>query len=549
MWKNYKVSIFILCIIILFYINNPSLISKIKPESSMEFNRYAIIIGSNNGGPGKEKLKYSHDDVDSVANVFSELGNIAKHNIILLKDPSKKNVHKGLQNIKKNIEKNKSGRLEFLFYYSGHSDEEGILLNTEKMYYREIKEQITRIPVDVRIVILDSCSSGVFTRYKSGKMVKSFLKINNPEIKGHAFITSSSANELSQESDKIGGSFFTHYFTSGLRGAADANSDALITLNEAYQYAYNETIALVEKQKLLAQHPNYAFNLQGKGELVMTDIRKSSTVLIIDKNLIGRFYIRNKNEKLVIELNKLKDQPVELGLSEGDHSIVLEKDGKYYINETTLKEGVHVRLMEVNFKRIDKPPTFQSRSYFLSDNRLGLSFTNHVGKGISFQTRLSKTFYTKITAGYFNNKIGISPVPSLYDSVLLLGINLQANIYEFKLSRTDWRIYGLVAWDYFSYKEKLLPEDYYEQGKKTGDGLINPELDKSYPKKIRRFGDIVSAGFGIELSIFEKISVNVDLGLGLTRFENPQNQAAHYYDSGPKIETLVVGVFGIKYIF
>jgi hypothetical protein len=504
-------------------------------------NRYAIIVGSNNGGPNKEELKYSHSDVDSVAKVFQELGNVSKKNIIILKDPNKKSFLKNFHIIEQNMKKNKSGRLEFIFYYSGHSDTEGILLNRDKISYEIIKDRITKMPVDVRIVILDSCSSGVFTRYKSGKKVKSFLDIHTSEIKGYAFITSSSADELSQESDKIGASFFTHYFTSGLRGAADSNNDALITLNEAYQYAYNETISLVEKQKFMAQHPNYAFNLQGKGELVMTDIRKSSTVLIIDKSVTGRFYIRNKNEKLIVELNKLKVQPVEIGLSPGDYSIVLKSADKYYKYETTLKDGIHIRLIKNNFKQIEKPTTFLAKSYLFSNHQLGLSRSSMSGTGLSYQTRLSKIFYTKITAGYFPNSIEIEPNLPWDVNVFSLGINLQVHIYEFKFPFANWRFYILGAWHYFTYKEKLFPKNYfityYPSSNNKGDGLINPKLDKSYPKRNRRFGDITSIGLGMEISIFNKVSLNIDFGYGVSKFKTFEDELS-----------LVEGI-GVRYIF
>jgi len=76
-------------------------------------------------------------------------------------------------------------------------------------------------------------------------------------MKGDAFMTSSSANEASQESDAIRGSFFTYYLVSGLRGAADMIHDGRITLNEAYQYAYNETLSRTEKTMGGTQHPNY----------------------------------------------------------------------------------------------------------------------------------------------------------------------------------------------------------------------------------------------------------------------------------------------------
>jgi uncharacterized caspase-like protein len=61
-------------------------------------------------------------------------------------------------------------------------------------------------------------------------------------MRGYAFLTSSSPDEVAQESDHIGASFFTHYLVSGLRGAADVTGEGKVTLNEAYQFAFNETL-------------------------------------------------------------------------------------------------------------------------------------------------------------------------------------------------------------------------------------------------------------------------------------------------------------------
>ena len=68
------------------------------------------------------------------------------------------------------------------------------------------------------------------------------------DVEGHAFLTSSSADEAAQESDRIGGSFFTHYLITGLRGGADANADGKVTLGEAYQFAFAETVEPVASE-------------------------------------------------------------------------------------------------------------------------------------------------------------------------------------------------------------------------------------------------------------------------------------------------------------
>ena len=56
-------------------------------------------------------------------------------------------------------------------------------------------------------------------------------------------MASSSATELSQESDQLASSYFTHHLLLALRGAGDANQDGKVSLDEAYRYTYNRTLA------------------------------------------------------------------------------------------------------------------------------------------------------------------------------------------------------------------------------------------------------------------------------------------------------------------
>jgi len=59
---------------------------------------------------------------------------------------------------------------------------------------------------------------------------------------GTIVLTAGTLTEDAQESDQLGGSFFTHYLLSGLRGAADDNGDHIITVAEAFDYTRVQTI-------------------------------------------------------------------------------------------------------------------------------------------------------------------------------------------------------------------------------------------------------------------------------------------------------------------
>ena len=175
---------------------------------------------------------------------------------------------------------NSAQRLELVMYYSGHSDTEGLLLGPERFSYRELKKSLDTLPADVRIAILDACSSGAMTRQKGGTKRPPFMVDASNRVHGYAVLTSSSEDEAAQESDRIRASFFTHYLISGLRGAGDLSEDGRVTLNEAYHFAFHETLTRTQRTLGGAQHPALLYS--NGGEWGCGDDRykeyKSSTV-------------------------------------------------------------------------------------------------------------------------------------------------------------------------------------------------------------------------------------------------------------------------------
>src|SRR5215471_19069040 len=95
------------------------------------------------------------------------------------------------------------GGIEVILYYSGHADEQGLLLGSDRYSYRTLRDRLDEIPADVRIAVLDACASGAFTRLKGGKTRPPFLVDQSADMRGHAFLTSSAETEAAQESDRI----------------------------------------------------------------------------------------------------------------------------------------------------------------------------------------------------------------------------------------------------------------------------------------------------------------------------------------------------------
>ena len=303
-------------------------------DISAGVDRYAIYIGCNDGGKERDKLLYAGSDAKNFQKIMSEIGGVQDSNSFILIDPSKDKIDDTLDKITTKISRNKSNakRSEFIFYYSGHSDENSLLLGEAAYDYSSLKHKITEIPSDIHIVILDSCYSGNFIRTKGGQKKKPFLMDDSSVVKGHAYLSSSSAREFSQESDDIESSYFTNAMITGLRGAADTSGDNKVTLNELYSYAFNETLSKTESSKAGPQHPNYNITLVGSGDLILSDISNADAMLSISKEAKGTFIIRDSNGKLISEINKAAGLPILMALPVGTYTAVC-------INEFTTLQG------------------------------------------------------------------------------------------------------------------------------------------------------------------------------------------------------------------
>lgn len=337
----------------------------VAETSQTSIRRMVLVVGANNGGPGRVTLRYAGTDASRVATLTEELGGVSPTDIVRINDSKLSSLREALNAMQAKLAGAKAPgvRVEFLFYYSGHSDESGLLLSGQRYSYSELRSRVEAMPAEVKIAILDSCASGAFTRTKGGKRRPAFLVDESSRVNGYALIASSSATELSQESDRIASSFFTHYFVSGLRGGADSNRDGRVTLNEAYQYAFDETVSRTESTQAGAQHPAYNMHLAGTGDVVMTDLRSTRASLVVGKNIVGRLFIRDAKGNLVIELTKKQRHPMTLGVAPDTYSIVLLANGKLSRASLVLRNGKPVTLSASSFVEFEGEQTVTRGSH------------------------------------------------------------------------------------------------------------------------------------------------------------------------------------------
>jgi hypothetical protein len=147
-----------------------------------------------------------------------------------------------------------------LVYFTGHGvlDEQGQLFfclrDTQRALIRPtsmpasaMRDEMAYCRARRQVLILDCCHSGAFERTKNagvGTRVCTEAHFRGSG-RGRVVLASSDATQFAFEGDKVIGhsqqSLFTHYLIEGLQtGAADSNGDGEISVDEAYEYAYEK---------------------------------------------------------------------------------------------------------------------------------------------------------------------------------------------------------------------------------------------------------------------------------------------------------------------
>lgn len=308
--------------------------------------RIVLIAAANRGGDDRPALKYALTDAERFNQVMQLLGGVDAGDVVMLKQPRGGELDAALADLKQRaaaLRRSTRGavRTEAFFYYSGHADEKGLLLGNDRLSYVTLRERLGAVGADVRIAVLDACASGAVTRPKGGKLRSPFTVDQSSDMHGQAFLASSSADESAQESDRLGGSFFTHYLISGMRGAADVSGDGRVTLNEAYQFAFNETLSRTVGTKGGPQHAVYDITMSGTGDVVVTDLRQTTAGFAVLPAVEGRFYVLDDRKRLVLEFYKPAGRKVDVCLEPGAYDVRFERAPKALRGRLDLKEGAH----------------------------------------------------------------------------------------------------------------------------------------------------------------------------------------------------------------
>jgi hypothetical protein len=313
---------------------------------------YALVIGVNKGGPGQKRLRYAHDDARRIKRVLAELGGVTAGNIALVLEPTREALLAALARADKRLAaaKRAGKRPLFFFYYSGHARARALNLGTQELPLMLLRKKLLVLPSTATVAILDACQTGAISRVKGAAPTADFSYNSTRDLHtaGVAVLASSSGSELSQETDSLRSSYFTHNLVVALRGAADADEDGRVTLGEAYRYAYDRTLIATAKTAVGKQHVTLETRMRGKGALVLTYPAKASAQLVLPAKLAGEVLVHRPPARHVMaELSKAKGKRLRIALPPGRY-VALVRPGVmagsrakgFYRCKVALRSGV-----------------------------------------------------------------------------------------------------------------------------------------------------------------------------------------------------------------
>jgi len=302
--------------------DSPPLSTAPRPHS------YAVVVGSNVGGAGQQPLHFAEDDAQRMAQVLRELGHFEASDVQVLLHPNPSQILAALDVLGARARDNASRgeQTEVVFYYSGHARATAINLGGDELPLGALRDRLSALPTALTIVVLDACQSGAFARIKGAEPAADFTynSVSKLTQKGLAIMASSSPQELSQESDELHGSYFTHHLVTALRGAGDADGDGRVSLDEAYRYAYRRTLASTARTQVGEQHVTLETDLAGQGDVPVTYPADAKAQLELPGPLDARVLVqRRPSGSVVAEVQKAPGAAIRLAFVAGSYEAIV----------------------------------------------------------------------------------------------------------------------------------------------------------------------------------------------------------------------------------
>jgi len=269
------------------------------PDALAEPVRILVAAGSKVGLPAERPLRFADNDAKRVRDVMVSLGGVRDEHAFYLNEPSRNDLYAAIDRAKTEAQRHRADEVTLVFYFSGHGDREALHLGSDRVLVSELSAKLAEVPAGLRIAVTDACRA---TREKGFTSDEPFAISATmiPQASGQVWLHASSDGEAAQESDELQGAIFTHAWLSGLRGAADANGDARVTLDESFAFAHSQTLIRSAKSSGVMQKPEAVVSLRETAPVVLTQTAARMATLALPRSKDTHFLVYSAGAKSVL---------------------------------------------------------------------------------------------------------------------------------------------------------------------------------------------------------------------------------------------------------
>ena len=396
--------------------------------------RFGLMAGNNLGHDSAHSLHYAEEEVGRLAELLKTAGDF--DDIVTLRGATRGEIEKGLVEIRKKLEaaKAEGSQTLFLFYYSGHGDNQALEIGSERLPLRDLRAYLEQLSAaDVRVAFVDACQSGALTGVKGGHRAPGYeVRLADPgQVKGMAIVTSSTGNEYSQESDDLKGSYFSQSIMAGLRGAADSSHDGQVTLSELYQFAFKRTLASTAASLVGGQHPTYDYRMAGAGEVILTRTQAKDARLAFVREAGSMYTVFNRSRGDVIaEVPSSSGEDLYLAVPAGEYRVVRRIMGNVSERTLVLAPGSMTTVEPIGMIAVPQDSQRNKGGDFYLHSRLGAyaGVSTSVVPGASYLGTVALSYAYAFRWGALRARASVSSFDSQQDAYHSSLLRASANL-------------------------------------------------------------------------------------------------------------------------
>ena len=324
-------------------------IASAPAEALAEPVRILVSAGSKLGLPAERPLKFADNDARRVRDVMVSLGGVRSEHAFFLNKPNRGALFAAIERAKTVAQHHRAEEVTLVFYFSGHGDRDALHLGSDRVLVSELSAKLAEVPAGLRIAVTDACRA---TRDKGFTADEPFSISATmiPQASGQVWLHASSDGEAAQESDELQGALFTHAWLSGLRGAADTNGDARVTLDERLAFAHSQTPIRSAKRSGVMQKPEAVMTLREAAPVVLTQTSAHVASVTLPRARDTHFLVYSAAGKSVLsELWGSPDRALTLRVPPGRYVVHRRAGAAGSVAQIAIAAGESRRLEERDF--------------------------------------------------------------------------------------------------------------------------------------------------------------------------------------------------------